>query len=157
MSLAMVRRASETRLSDFTHDTTPGEEHTAQRVFATLPLGRRFAHRLVPAMATGLLVSTIEAACILEMQPCLGSDETAVGTDVAIRHLAPAIAHQRLRIAGEGHRCGDHEWHFKVTVDDAFETIATARVTLVVVQASRFAARLAAKRAMLTPATVAWR
>ena len=140
------REVSDTLPSGFSHDTTTNEEHTARRVFTTLPLGRRFAHRLVPAMATGLLVSTIEAACILEMQPYLGSDETVVGTDVAIHHIAPAIPEQSLRISGEGHRCGDREWHFDVTVDDACETVATARVTLVVVQASRFAARLAEKK-----------
>ncbi len=140
------RKASDMLLCGFTHDTTTNEEHTAQRVFTTLPLGRRFAHRLAPAMATGLLVATIEAACILEMQPNLGSDETAVGTDVAIRHIAPAISELGLRIAGEGHRCGDREWHFEVTVDDDCETVATARVTMFVVQASRFAARLAKKK-----------
>lgn len=146
---ASARRAQPARvvLEHVVHTT---EEQTARRLFATLPLGAAYAPRLVPAMATGLLVSTIESACIAQMQEHLGKGQTVVGTEVDIRHLGPALPGHELRIRGQGRWFdGRRRIAFDVRVDDGQGPVATARVVLAVVDAARFDAGLAQRREAL--------
>ena len=140
-----ARRAHATDFA-FEHFACTTEEQTAQRLFATLPLGAAYAPRLVQALATGLLVATIESACIAEMQCRLVCGETVIGTKVDVRHLGPALPGHALRIGGRGRwDASRRRASFDITVDDGQERVATARVVLAVVSAARFAAGLARK------------
>lgn len=133
--------APDFKFEHFVHTT---EEQTAQRLFATLPLGAAYAPRLVQALATGLLVSTIESACIAEMQRHLADGDTVVGANVAVRHLGPALPGHGLRIRGTWRwQEGRRRAAFDVAVDDGHDNIATASVGMAVVGAARFAAGLA--------------
>ena len=123
------------------------EEQTAQRLFATLPLGRAYAERLVPALSTGLLVATIESACITELLQHLADDETVVGTEIELSHVGPALPGHRLRLFGQGLWRADRRCvSFKVLAEDAQGRVAQAVVLLRIVGVARFAAKLARKR-----------
>ncbi|MEO8525611.1 MAG: GNAT family N-acetyltransferase [Caldimonas sp.] len=138
---AVLPDATDFKFEHFVHTT---EEQTAQRLFATLPLGAAYAHRLVQALATGLLVATIESACIAEMQCHLADGDTVVGANVAVRHLGPALPGHGLRIRGMWRwQDGRRRAAFDVTVDDGHDNVATASVVMAVVGAARFAAGLA--------------
>ena len=131
----------------FEHFVCTTDDQTARRLFATLPLGAAYAPRLVQALATGLLVATIESACIAEMQCHLADGETVVGSEVDVRHLGPALPGHGLRISGRGRwEPSPRRATFDVVVDDGQGRVATARVVLAVVGAARFAAGLARKR-----------
>ena len=138
---AVSTRATRRELS-FCRSVEVTEAQTARKLFATLPHGAAYAHRLVPAMATGLLIATIESVCILELQSHLAAEETVVGTDVDMRHLAPALPGRALRIVGSG-RHANAKAHFDVVVDGKDGRIATAHLVLAVVDEKRFASRLA--------------
>lgn len=130
----------------FEHFVCTTEEQTARRLFATLPLGADYAPRLVEALATGMLVATIESACIAEVQRHLADGETVVGAEVDVRHLGPALPGHGLRIYGRGRwDASPRRGTFDITVDDGQGRVATARVVLAVVGAARFAAGLARK------------
>lgn len=130
----------------FEHFVCPIEEQTARRLFATLPLAAAYAPRLVQALATGMLVATIESACIAEVQRHLADGETVVGVEVHVRHLGPALPGRGLRICGRGRwKANTRHRAFDVTVDDGQGRVATARVVLAVVGAARFAAGLVRK------------
>ena len=140
-----ARRA---RVADFAfeHFVCPTEEQTARRLFATLPLAAAHAPRLVQALATGMLVATIESACIAEVQRHLADGETVVGAEVDVRHLGPALPGHSLRICGRGRwDASPRRGTFDITVDDGHGRVATARVVLAAVGAARFAAGLARK------------
>lgn len=138
---ALLPGATDFKFEHFVHTT---EEQTAQRLFATLPLGAAYAHRLVQALATGLLVATIESACIAEMQHHLADGDTVVGANVAVRHLGPALPGHGLRIRGMWRwQDGRRRAAFDVAVDDGHDNVATASVVMAVVGAARFAAGLA--------------
>ena len=140
--LAAEPTHSTTTILSFARTVEVTESQTARRLFATLPHGAAYAHRLIPAMATGLLVATIESVCILELQSHLSDEETVVGTDVDVRHGAPALPGRALRITGSGRHVGSKA-HFEVVVDGDNRRIATARVVLAIVDVKRFASRLA--------------
>lgn len=129
--------------SAFEHFVCTTEEQTARRLFETLPLAEAYAPRMVQALATGLLVATVESACIADMQRHLADGETVVGTEVEVRHLGPALPGHRLRIRGRGRwSARPRRATFDVTVDDGNGPVATARLVLTVVGAARFAAGL---------------
>ena len=137
-----ARRAHATD-SAFEHFVCTTEEQTARRLFATLPLGEAYAPRLVQALATGLLVATVESACIADMQRHLADGETVVGTELYVRHLGPALPGHRLRSRGQGRwDASPRRATFDVPVDDGNEPVAPARLVLTVVCAARFAAGL---------------
>ena len=139
---AAVSTLATKRELSFSRTVEVTEAQTARMLFATLPHGAAYAHRLVPAMATGLLIATIESVCILELQSQIAEGETVVGTDVDMRHLAPALPGRALRIAGSGRHAASKA-HFDVVVDGNDGRIATAHVVLAVVDEKRFASRLA--------------
>jgi predicted thioesterase len=134
---------------DFDSAFVVPEEHTARALFATLPHGAAFAHRMVAAMASGLLVAVVESVCAQQMQALLGADETLVGTKIEIAHERPALPGSVLTLRGRARASGGRETVFDVTVEDRFERIATLRVVMSSVRLSRFDAGLDRKSALL--------
>jgi predicted thioesterase len=125
------------------------EELTARRVFSALPHGAAYAERMVPALATGLLVSIVESVCAEAMQERLATDQTLVGSQVEIRHERPALPGSQLTLRGSARMRGATEAAFEVSVEDRFERIATVRVVMCAISVPRFAAALDRKAALL--------
>ena len=125
------------------------EALTARNVFSTLPHGAAYAHRMIPALATGLLVSIVESVCAQAMQERLAADETLVGAEVEIRHDRPALPGSQLTLRGSARVRSSSETLFEVSVEDHFEQIATVRVVMRAIRAPRFEAGLARKAALL--------
>ena len=125
------------------------EALTARSVFATLPHGAAYAHRMIPALATGLLVSLVESLCAKAMQHRLGAHETLVGSEVEVRHERPALPGSLLTLRGSARVRSPAETSFEVSVEDRFERIATVRVVMCAIDAPRFGAGLERKAALL--------
>ena len=125
------------------------EALTARRVFSTLPHGVAYAQRMVPALATGLLVSIVESVCAEAMQERLAPDQTLVGSEVEIRHERPALPGSLLTLRGSARVQSATATCFEVSVEDRFERIASVRVVMCAVSAPRFAAALDRKTALL--------
>jgi predicted thioesterase len=128
------------------------EEHTARALFATLPHGAAFAHRMVDAMASGLLVAVVESVCAQQMQPLLDDDETLVGAKIEIVHERPAVPGSLLTLQGRARTSGSSETTFEVIVADGLERIATLRVVMNAIRLPRFSAGLERKSALLAAA-----
>ena len=125
------------------------EAQTARRVFSTLPHGAAYAHRMVPALATGLLVSIAESVCAEAMQDRLAADETLVGAEVEIRHERPALPGSLLTLRGSARVRSAAETRFEVSVEDRFEQIATVVVVMRAIRLPRFEAGMERKAALL--------
>ena len=125
------------------------EALTARKVFATLPHGAAYAQRMVPALATGLLVSIVESVCAEAMQERLAADETLVGAEVEIRHERPALPGSLLTLRGSARVRSRSETRFEVSVEDRFEQIATVVVVMRAIRIPRFEAGMERKAALL--------
>ncbi|MEP7303233.1 MAG: hotdog domain-containing protein [Caldimonas sp.] len=134
---------------EFTGVFVVPEAMTARCVFTTLPHGAAFAQRMVPALATGLLVSVVESVCAEAMQERLAADQTLVGSEVEIRHERPALPGSTLTLRGSARVQSATATSFEVSVEDRFERIATVRVVMCAVAAPRFEASLERKAALL--------
>jgi len=125
------------------------EALTARNVFSALPHGAAYAHRMIPALATGLLVSIVESVCAEAMQERLDDDETLVGAEVEIRHERPALPGSLLTICGSARVRSRSETRFEVSVEDRFEQIATLVVVMRAIRLPRFEAGIERKAALL--------
>ena len=103
-----------------------------------------------PVFATGFMVGLMEAPCMAAVYPYLEPGEVTVGTAITMTHLAASppgtpLAAEARAVAVEGRSV-----RFAVVVADAAGEIAAAgEHGLRVVDAARFRARLAAKKAQL--------
>ena len=104
-----------------------------------------------PVFATGFMVGLMEAPCMAAVYPYLEPGEVTVGTAITMTHLSasppgtPRAAEARA-VAVEGRSV-----RFAVVVADAAGQIAAAgQHGLRIVDAARFRARLAAKKAQLS-------
>ncbi|HZB93083.1 MAG TPA: thioesterase family protein [Stellaceae bacterium] len=110
-------------------------------------LASRFKDAMLPdVLATPVLVMVVENAALAALKPFLEPGETAVGTRVDIRHLAPTPV--GMRVVGEASvtRVEGRRIEFRVSAADEGGQIGTGTHERMVVDAARMEQAVEAKR-----------
>jgi fluoroacetyl-CoA thioesterase len=100
---------------------------------------------LPPVLATPVMILIMENAALNAIRPYLDAGESAVGTEVSVRHLAATPVGQQVQgdatvMAVEGRRIT-----FEVTARDEHEEVGQGTHERMVVDLDRLSLRLAAK------------
>jgi fluoroacetyl-CoA thioesterase len=112
---------------------TVGPEHLANRFKdATLP----------PVLATPVMIMAMENAALEALKPFLDPGESAVGTAIDIRHLAPTPLGRRVTAAAEVTAVDGRRIAFTVRAEDGVREIGAGTHTRAVIDMARFLARL---------------
>ena len=110
-------------------------------------LANRFKDTALPAvLATPVMIMVMENAALNAIKPYLDPGESAVGTRVEIRHLAPTPI--GLRVVGEAEvtRVDGRRVEFAVRATDNIEEIGAGTHERAIVDLARLAKRLDEKR-----------
>jgi fluoroacetyl-CoA thioesterase len=102
---------------------------------------------LPPVLATPVMIMVMENAALNAIKAYLDPGESAVGTRVDIRHLAPTPAGARVVGEAEVTRVDGRRVEFTVRATDGTEEIGAGTHERAVVDLARLARRLDAKRA----------
>jgi len=100
---------------------------------------------LPPVLATPIMVLMMENAALDAIRPFLEPGESAVGTAIAVRHLAATPVGQEVRAEAEVTRVDGNRVEFRVTAHDETEEIGSGTHERMVVDRRRFDRRLAKK------------
>jgi fluoroacetyl-CoA thioesterase len=101
---------------------------------------------LPPVLATPVMIMIIENAALNAIKPYLEPGESAVGTAIDIRHLAPTPAGAQVVGKAEVTGVDGRRVSFAVQASDDKEAIGTGTHERMVVDLARLARRLDAKR-----------
>ena len=101
---------------------------------------------LPPVLATPVMIMIMENAALNAIKPYLEAGESAVGTAVDIRHLAPTPAGAMVVGKAEVTGVDGRRVSFAVSATDDTEEIGTGTHERMVVDLARLARRLEAKR-----------
>jgi fluoroacetyl-CoA thioesterase len=102
---------------------------------------------LPPVLATPVMIMAIENAALNAIKPYLERGESAVGTAVDIRHLAPTPVGVTITAEAEVTRVDGRRLAFTVRARDPVDEIGAGTHERAVVDLARLAKRLDAKRA----------
>src|SRR5262249_25425408 len=100
---------------------------------------------LPPVLATPVMIMIMENAALNAIKPYLDPGESAVGTRVDVRHLAPTPMGQRVVGEAEVTHVDGRQIEFTVRARDESEEIGAGTHERVVVDLTRLAKRLSAK------------
>ena len=101
---------------------------------------------LPPVLATPVMIMAMENAALNAIKPYLEPGESAVGTAVDIRHLAPTPVGVTITAEAEVTRVDGHRLAFTVRARDPVDEIGAGTHERAVVDLARLAKRLDAKR-----------
>ena len=102
---------------------------------------------LPPVLATPVMIMVMENAALNAIKPYLDAGESAVGTRVEVRHLAPTPIGQRVVGEAEVTKVDGRRIEFTVRATDETEEIGAGTHERVIVDLARLAKRLNAKAA----------
>src|SRR5213080_4954356 len=102
---------------------------------------------LPPVLATPVMIMVMENAALNALKPYLDAGESAVGTRVDVRHVAPTPIGQRVAGEAEVTRVDGRRIEFTVRARDDTEEIGAGTHERVIVDLARLAQRLNAKAA----------
>ena len=105
----------------------------------------RLGSGLVDAFATPALVTLTENASVNAIQKCLNADQTSVGVEVNVRHLAATPVGMVVKAKAELVEMDGRRLKFKVEAWDEKEKVCEGSHSRVVVDKSRFSDRLTKK------------
>ena len=109
-------------------------------------LANQFKDAALPKVfATPMMVTAMENAALNAVRDYLDIGESAVGTVVNIRHLAPTPAGHRVTAEAEVTKVDGHRIEFKVSARDETEEIGNGTHERMVVDMARIDKRLASK------------
>lgn len=101
---------------------------------------------LPPVLATPVMIMIMENAALNALKAYLEPGESAVGTRVDVRHLAPTPVGSRVTGEAEVTKVDGRRIEFAVRASDQQEPIGEGSHERMVVDLARLARRLAAKR-----------
>jgi fluoroacetyl-CoA thioesterase len=101
---------------------------------------------LPPVLATPVMIMIMENAALNAIKPYLEPGESAVGTAIDIRHLAPTPAGAKVLGKAEVTGVDGRRVSFAVRANDDKEEIGTGAHERMVIDLARLAHRLDAKR-----------
>ena len=102
---------------------------------------------LPPVLATPVMIMVMENAALNALKPYLDAGESAVGTRIEVRHLAPTPIGQRVVGEAEVTKVDGRRIEFTVRATDETEEIGAGTHERVIVELARLAKRLNAKAA----------
>jgi len=102
---------------------------------------------LPPVLATPVMIMVMENAALNAIKPYLDAGESAVGTRIEVRHLAPTPIGQRVVGKDEVTKVDGRRIEFTVRATDATEEIGAGTHERAIVDLARLAKRLNAKAA----------
>ena len=100
---------------------------------------------LPPVLATPVMIMVMENAALNALKPYLDAGESAVGTRVDVRHVAPTPIGQRVAGEAEVTRVDGRRIEFTVRARDDTEEIGAGTHERVIVDLARLAKRLNTK------------
>jgi fluoroacetyl-CoA thioesterase len=101
---------------------------------------------LPPVLATPVMIMMMENAALNAMKAYLEPGESAVGSQIDIRHLAPTPVGMRVTAEAEVTSAEGRRVVFKVRASDKLEEIGTGTHERMVIDLGRFLKRLNEKR-----------
>lgn len=111
-------------------------------------LANRFKDSALPAvLATPVMIMVVENAALNAIKPYLESGESAVGTRIDIRHLAPTPVGATVVGEAEVTRVDGRRIEFAVRATDGIDEIGAGTHERMIVDLARLEKRLDAKRA----------
>jgi fluoroacetyl-CoA thioesterase len=109
-------------------------------------LANRFKDAMLPqVLATPVMIMIMENAALNALKPFLEADESAVGTEINVRHLAATPVGHDVRAEAEVIEAAGKRIVFKVSASDETEEIGTGTHQRVVIDLESFNERLAKK------------
>lgn len=96
-------------------------------------------------LATAWLVALMEHACILALEPHLDAGEASVGTRIDLSHLAATPEAVRVTVEATCTEVNKRRSVWTIVARDEVDEIGRATHERMVIEATRFAAALAAK------------
>src|SRR6201987_4626676 len=112
------------------------------------PLANQFKDSaLPPVLATPVMIMVVENAALNAIKPYLETGESAVGTRVDIRHLAPTPVGATVVGEAEVTRVDGRRIEFAVRATDGIDEIGAGTHERMIVDLARLEKRLDAKRA----------
>jgi fluoroacetyl-CoA thioesterase len=109
-------------------------------------LANQFKDAMLPeVLATPVMIMAMENAALSAMRPFLEPGESAVGTEIAVRHLAATPVGQNVRADAEVIAADGKQIVFKVSARDEAEEIGNGTHHRTVINLSSFNDRLAKK------------
>jgi fluoroacetyl-CoA thioesterase len=109
-------------------------------------LANQFKDTMLPeVLATPVMIMAMENAALNAMRPFLAPDESAVGTEIDVRHLAATPVGQNVRAEAEVISTAGKQIVFKVSARDETEEIGNGTHRRTVINLASFNERLAKK------------
>jgi fluoroacetyl-CoA thioesterase len=109
-------------------------------------LANQFKDAMLPeVLATPVMIMAMENAALNAMRPFLEPGESAVGTEIDIRHLAATPVSQTIRAEAEVVMTAGKQIMFKVSAHDETEEIGNGTHQRTVISLASFNERLAKK------------
>jgi fluoroacetyl-CoA thioesterase len=109
-------------------------------------LADRFKDTMLPqVLATPVMIMAIENAALNAIKPFLDAGESAVGTEIDVRHLAATPIGQTIRAEAEVIKTAGKRIVFKVSASDETEEIGNGTHQRTVIDLQSFNQRLAKK------------
>lgn len=110
-------------------------------------LANQFKDAMLPqVLATPVMILAMENAALNAIRPFLEEGESAVGTEIAVRHLAATPVGQTIDADAEVIKAAGKRIEFKVSVRDEIEEIGNGTHQRTVISLQSFNERLATKR-----------
>jgi fluoroacetyl-CoA thioesterase len=110
-------------------------------------LANQFKDAMLPqVLATPVMVLAMENAALNAIRPFLEADESAVGTEIDVRHLAATPLGHNVRAEAEVVKAVGKRIEFKVSASDEIEEIGNGTHQRAVINLQSFNERLAIKR-----------
>jgi fluoroacetyl-CoA thioesterase len=111
-------------------------------------LASQFKDAMLPqVLATPMMILAMENAALNAIRPFLEQGESAVGTEIAVRHLAATPVGHTVRAEAEVIKTTGKRIEFKVSASDEIEEIGNGTHQRTVITLQSFNERLASKRA----------
>ena len=111
-------------------------------------LANQFKDAMLPqVLATPVMILAMENAALNAIRPFLEEGESAVGTEIAVRHLAATPVGHTVRAEAEVINTAGKRIGFKVSASDEIEEIGNGTHQRTVISLQSFNERLATKRA----------
>jgi fluoroacetyl-CoA thioesterase len=100
---------------------------------------------LPPVLATPVMIMVMENAALNAIKPYLDAGESALGTRVDVRHLAPTPAGRRVTGEAKVTNVDGRRIEFSIRASDGNEEIGAGTHERVVIQLSKLSERMQAK------------
>ena len=109
-------------------------------------LANQFKDAMLPeVLATPVMIMVMENAALNAIKPFLEADESAVGTEIDVRHLAATPVGHNVRAEAEVIETAGKRIVFKVSANDETEEIGNGTHQRTVINLQSFNQRLAEK------------